>query len=180
MASTSSHVTAIHELFVAAEQQGILLWLGNGWAVDAMLGRVTREHEDIDVVYDIAEQDRVCDLLESLGYVVREWTDYGFVLDRGDVELDMDKCIRTEDGYTFEEYPPNCCPLEPNGLVGGLAVRCTTWDALYLEMLYNQRDIPAGKWRSKDFESLALIAAQIPAERQAELQVYDADNWGGG
>lgn len=179
MAPVSSHVTAIHELFAAAEAQGVLLWLGNGWAVDAMLGRVTREHDDIDVVYDVAEQDRVCSLLESLGYVVREWTDYGFILDRGDVELDMDKCIRTEDGYTFEEYPPNCCPLDPTGVVDGLAVRCTTWDALYLEMLCNRRDIPADEWRAKDFATFAVISAQIPVQRQAELRAYDAEKWGG-
>ncbi len=38
MASIQVHVSAIHELFNAADQVGILLWLGNGWAIDAMLG----------------------------------------------------------------------------------------------------------------------------------------------
>jgi 2''-aminoglycoside nucleotidyltransferase len=178
MASTSLHVSAIHELFRAAEQAGILLWLGNGWAVDAMLGWVTREHEDIDVVYDFAEEERVRLLLESLGYVVREWTDYGFILDRDGVELDMDKCVESDGGYTFEDYPPGCCPLEPNGLVEGLAVRCTAWEALYLEMLYNQRDIPAQEWRAKDIGSFQIIAAQFSEERRTELRAYDAETWG--
>lgn len=176
MASIRSHITAIHEIFAAADAAGILFWLGNGWAIDAMLGTVTREHEDIDVVYDVAEQDRVQALLESLDFTVREWTDWGFVLTRGEVELDMDKCTHTPDGYTFEGYPPGCCPLAYNGRVEGMPVRCTTWEALYLEMLHNQRDIPAEEWRVKDHKSFAMIAAQLSAETKAALCIDSADH----
>jgi 2''-aminoglycoside nucleotidyltransferase len=179
MASIRAHVAAIHEIFEAADRHGILFWLGNGWAVDAMLGHMTREHEDIDLVYDVAEQERVQALLESLSFVVSEWTDYGFILERGEVELDMDRCIRTDDGYTFEGYPLGCCPLEPNGLVEGLAVRCTTWDALYLEMLYNRQEIPAAAWREKDHESFRVIAAHLPASRKAELEVLATKTFAG-
>ena len=35
-----------------------------------MLGRVTREHEDVAVIYDVAEEKNVRSLLESLGHVV--------------------------------------------------------------------------------------------------------------
>ncbi len=90
----------------------------------------------------------------------------------------MDKCVRTENDYTFEDYPPGCCPLEPNGLVEGVAVRCTTWDALYLEMLYNQRDIAPEEWRIKDVKGFEIIAAQLSDERKSELRAYDAEKWG--
>lgn len=170
MASVQAHVEAIHELFQAAEIEGLPLWLGNGWAIDALLGTVRREHEDIDVVYPIECQEQVEHLLQRLGYEVRAWTDYGFIAQRSEVELDMDRCIRTAEGYTFVGYPDGCCPLVRNGTVAGMAVRCTTWDALYLEMLVNQHQIPASDWRPKDYQSLEIIAAHVSEERQSELQ----------
>lgn len=48
---TQRHLVVIRDLFTAAEQRSLPLWLENGWAIDARLRRVTRDHEDIDVVY---------------------------------------------------------------------------------------------------------------------------------
>jgi lincosamide nucleotidyltransferase A/C/D/E len=47
--------TGLTELFLVIEgleSEGIPYWLAGGWGVDALLGRRTRRHKDIDVVID--------------------------------------------------------------------------------------------------------------------------------
>ena len=34
------------------EQFGIRYWLDGGWGVDALVGRQTREHRDVDIDFD--------------------------------------------------------------------------------------------------------------------------------
>ncbi len=44
-------IEAIRKLFTVAEAWGLPLWLENGWAIDAWLGRITRPHEEIDIAF---------------------------------------------------------------------------------------------------------------------------------
>ncbi|MCM3390153.1 hypothetical protein M3649_18825 [Ureibacillus chungkukjangi] len=42
---------------------GIVFWLRGGWAIDFLLGKVTRRHEDIDLITCIQNRDRLEDEL---------------------------------------------------------------------------------------------------------------------
>ncbi|MBT3233135.1 MAG: hypothetical protein HN356_09995 [Calditrichaeota bacterium] len=44
-------IEVIKKLFTASELCDIPLWLGSGWAIDARLGEITREHGDIDIAF---------------------------------------------------------------------------------------------------------------------------------
>jgi lincosamide nucleotidyltransferase A/C/D/E len=50
------------------EADGIGVWLDGGWGVDALLGRQTREHDDLGLVVELFHTDRIIDLLRCLGY----------------------------------------------------------------------------------------------------------------
>jgi Aminoglycoside-2''-adenylyltransferase len=50
-------------------EQGIDYWLFGGWAVDFHVGRVTRDHGDVDVAVWQADLDRIRVLLEAQGRV---------------------------------------------------------------------------------------------------------------
>jgi lincosamide nucleotidyltransferase A/C/D/E len=50
--------------------QGLQVWLDGGWGVDALVGRQTRKHDDLDVAIVLAEADAVIALLVGLGYQV--------------------------------------------------------------------------------------------------------------
>lgn len=50
--------------------EGVVAWLDGGWAVDALVGRQTREHSDLDLVVDRDALGRVRAMLEADGYVV--------------------------------------------------------------------------------------------------------------
>jgi lincosamide nucleotidyltransferase A/C/D/E len=50
------------------EGEGIDVWLDGGWGVDALLGRETREHDDLDLVVELRHSEPVIELLQGLGY----------------------------------------------------------------------------------------------------------------
>ena len=54
----------------ALQSAGVSAWLLGGWGVDALLGRETRRHSDLDIAVDIADGgvDRAVRELQALGY----------------------------------------------------------------------------------------------------------------
>jgi lincosamide nucleotidyltransferase A/C/D/E len=53
-----------------AEKTGIPVWVAGGWAVEAVVGRQTREHDDLDLAVDAAYVDRLIELARGQGYEV--------------------------------------------------------------------------------------------------------------
>ena len=52
----------------------IRYWLDGGWGVDALVGKQTREHRDIDIDFDAQYTDQLIDTLVSHGYsVTTDW-----------------------------------------------------------------------------------------------------------
>jgi lincosamide nucleotidyltransferase A/C/D/E len=112
------------------EHNQIEVCIDGGWAVDALVGRLTRAHLDLDIAIQHKDAGRVRALLEERGYrdVARPDTrDCNFVL--GDEQGHLID-IHT---YTFDaegklvfgvDYPFDS--LKGSGKVDGLAVRCIT------------------------------------------------------
>ena len=59
-------VLAVSAALTAAR---IAHWAGGGWGVDALAGRPTRSHRDLDLAVDAEDLDRAVELLAGLGYV---------------------------------------------------------------------------------------------------------------
>lgn len=59
-------VTALLAEFAAA---GLRVWVAGGWAVDAVVGRQTRQHADLDLAVDAGQQAELLALLDRLGFV---------------------------------------------------------------------------------------------------------------
>jgi lincosamide nucleotidyltransferase A/C/D/E len=53
----------------ALEAAGVRCWLGGGWGVDALVGRVTRPHRDVDLAVAAEGLDRAVTALGALGYL---------------------------------------------------------------------------------------------------------------
>ncbi|HEY9263640.1 MAG TPA: amino acid transporter [Microbacterium sp.] len=58
------------DLFRAFAAEGLRVWLAGGWAVDAIVGRQTRAHGDMDVAVDIRDLPSFLELLGEQGFVV--------------------------------------------------------------------------------------------------------------
>ena len=114
------------------KQNHIDLYIDGGWGVDALLGKQTRDHEDLDIAVQHKDVLKIRLLLEAKGYrdVIRDDTrDCNFVL--GDDEghlIDFHS-------YTFDvngkiifgvEYPYDS--LNGTGSINGYPVKCITPD----------------------------------------------------
>jgi lincosamide nucleotidyltransferase A/C/D/E len=72
----TDETTALEVLRVldALEAAGCTVWLEGGWGVDALLGRQTRPHRDMDIDIDAEQEARVLVVLDSLGYRIEtDW-----------------------------------------------------------------------------------------------------------
>ena len=52
------------------EGLSVTYWLDGGWGVDALYGRQTREHRDIDINFDATKTEDVLTALHDFGYVL--------------------------------------------------------------------------------------------------------------
>ena len=128
---TSAEVVGIIKLL---EQNGIEVYVDGGWGVDALLGELTRAHEDLDIALPHRFVPLLRELLEARGYkeIPRPDTrDCNFVLgdDKGHL-VDVHS-------YTFDEngkhifgvaYQPR--HLTGTGAIDGYPVKCPPPDVM--------------------------------------------------
>ncbi len=115
------------------ESNGISVWLDGGWGVDALLGKQTRKHEDVDIVLQEKDVPKLRNLLEEKGYkdVPRDDTrPSNFVL--GDTSgnlIDVHAFHFNKNGNGIygekgEVYPKES--LKGKGNIEGRTVKCIT------------------------------------------------------
>lgn len=66
--ASTIQLAIIEELTSLLKQVGIAHWLFGGWAVDFLVGAVTRPHEDIDLIIWREDAPAVREILASQGY----------------------------------------------------------------------------------------------------------------
>ena len=114
-------------------------WLDGGWGIDALLGRQTRPHDDLDLIVQLDDLSRVEQALRELGYVFTGCERPGIVeylVDAEGHQVDVHPVRFTETGealYTMTNgedwiYPPGA--LTGIGDILGRAVPCQTPDVI--------------------------------------------------
>jgi lincosamide nucleotidyltransferase A/C/D/E len=115
----------------------IEVWIDGGWGVDALLGRRTRPHDDIDLVLRQSDIDRLTEVLGATGFrrVEEGARPFNFVMaDRRGREVDLHGVVfdasgnglygpQPEDG-SGRVYPAGA--FKGAGLINGESVRCLT------------------------------------------------------
>ena len=81
-------LAAIDELVTLAHELGVPVWLRGGWAIDFFLGRLTRDHADIDWFALAEDGQRLADSLIGRGFQDVTTTPPGQQIDlvRGNIE----------------------------------------------------------------------------------------------
>ena len=114
---------------------GIHIWIDGGWGVDALLGRQTRPHKDLDIALEDQHLVRFERFLASRGYrrTKREIErPFNFVVaDHGGREIDVHLISLDENGNGIYGPPENglmypADSLTGTGTISGCAVRCTS------------------------------------------------------
>lgn len=122
-------VVAILDQFADAD---IDVWVDGGWGVDALVGRQTRPHEDLDIVIGRPDLERAITMFEELGYwivldelpasiVIRHRNGLSIDIHPVDWDAEGNGVQRDKDGNTFSYSADD---LKVTGMIDGREVRC--------------------------------------------------------
>jgi Uncharacterised nucleotidyltransferase len=102
-ALTSRQLAALDDVARLFERVGIEYWLFGGWAVDFYAGRVTRDHDDIDLAIWHVDLPRISELLQSDGWrhAPEPDEDGGTGYERNGVRLELTYLVRDERGAVY-------------------------------------------------------------------------------
>ncbi|SDS25565.1 nucleotidyltransferase domain-containing protein [Microlunatus soli] len=114
------------------QQADTEVWVGGGWGIDALIGRQTRPHRDLDLMHRAGQEQTVVGTLAAVGFVqTLDWRPVRFVLTDGrDRELDLHPLRFAADGSAVQsspdperpfEYPASCFVT---GRIAGSPVGC--------------------------------------------------------
>ena len=128
---------------------GCRFWLEGGWGIDALAGRQTRPHRDVDLDVDAAHEQQVLDALHERGYVIEtDWRPNRVELGapgRGWVDLHPlvidgnGNARQAALGGGWHEFPRSFFTL---GRIGGISVPCVSIEAQRLfHTGYELRDV---------------------------------------
>lgn len=120
-------------LYERLEAHGLRVWIDGGWAVDALLGKQTRPHADLDIAIEQADVARLRSLLKSGGYTDIARADssaWNFVLgDKAGRRIDIHAIVFDAAGNGILGPPENgnmypAGSLDGSGVIAGRKVRC--------------------------------------------------------
>ncbi len=60
----------VNKIISLIESKQLPVWVDGGWGVDALLGRTTRDHQDLDIAIKLSDTHSISELLIELGYHV--------------------------------------------------------------------------------------------------------------
>jgi lincosamide nucleotidyltransferase A/C/D/E len=116
------------ELLDLLEQHGLDVYVDGGWAVDALLGKQTRSHNDLDIAIPHEQVPIVRNLMAARGFHERPQPDSwecNFVLaDAGDRRLDVHSYTLDATGRNVGGVPYVAEHLTGTGVIAERSVRC--------------------------------------------------------
>ncbi len=151
---------------------GIEIWIDGGWGVDALLGKQTRKHADLDIVLQETDCGSVVEFLRQRGFREiprKDSRPCNFVMgnDYGK-EIDIHVIILDDDGnglYGLPEavegtYPADA--LRGRGTIDGLPVRC-------LSPEFQIRSHSGYELNDKDVEDVTALADKFGLDLPQEF-----------
>ena len=169
-------VDEVVRLVDLADTAGIEMWIDGGWGVDALLEEQMREHDDLDVVIELANVERLEQSLGRAGYdhVAGDAPKSFILVDALGHQVDVHPVVfDTERGggvYMMEDggewvYPGD--GFSGRGRIGGREVRCLTPEVQVL--VHDGYEL-----EDKDYRELFLLherfGVALPAEYAARAR----------
>ena len=142
--------TNVIELYNDFSRSGMTIWIDGGWAVDAVVGRETRPHQDLDIAFENKHVSLLKRCLEQHGYVAvnREGrSERSFVyadaesrcIDVHVVVLDKRDGVH---GSSLDGIAYPAGSLTGEGVIAGTTVRCVKAELLLqFKTSYPPRDV---------------------------------------
>jgi len=166
-----NQLALIDEIGRLLGEAAIRFWLRGGWAVDFHLGRLTRQHADIDLVVWFRHRERIRRILTSQGFSeVPGYRPPQLVLENYGEETSFLFVTRCDGAIVVPGY--EAWPLRPGALRNqpttfrNVSARLVSVEELLEEKLRRQES-SGQPLRPKDYESLALLRALAASARGA-------------
>ena len=151
------------DFYRTLEARDVPVWIDGGWNVDALLGKQTRPHKDLDIAIQQKHVQELRDLLEEQGYKeikLEVSRPHNFVLGDGrGREIDVHVIVLDYQGNGIYGPPENCemytaASLTGVGTIGGCPVRCISpeW-AIKFHTGYELKD--------KDFHDVPALCGKF-------------------
>ncbi len=171
--------TDVLDILGALDAAGIAVSIEGGWGVDALLGRQTREHRDIDLAVARNDCDGAALALAALGYRHDESAYPGlpgrFVLnDHNGRQIDFHPLDFDADGNGWQQLHVGGWFLHPgiylwrDGMIDGTRVRCI---APELQLTFRL----GYEWGEHDKHDLRLLAAEFGIPLPPSLESSSRD-----
>lgn len=125
----SNHVVSLLESLA-----GHWVCVDGGWGVDALLGKQSRPHDDLDLIIKAKFANDVFDALTNRGFLRQTERD-GIVYSNGDLDVDLHVVQFDRDGFGHFDLPnQKTWPFPPQafqgrGTIANLEVQCLSLDA---------------------------------------------------
>ena len=164
------------ELLRTLDEASIDAWLDGGWGVDALLGKQTRRHRDVDVIVSVSNVPKLRDILGPWGFAVKEGAPpNSFVLSNGQGrEVDVHAVVFDNDGngvYTMQSGEDWVYPAEGfsgRGTVEGRGVACLSATTQVLCHAHGYTPV------DRDFRDMQLLEESFRVELPPQLRLSPA------
>jgi len=129
--------SAVRDVVDWLHQARIRVWLDGGWGVDALLGRETRAHHDIDIIVSVSDVPILLEVCCGKGFTLREGSpQHAFVLvNESGREIDVHTVDFSSDGSaahrmdTGETWIFSAESFTGSGVIEGVRVLCLSAEA---------------------------------------------------
>ena len=135
------------EILDRLDAAGVDWWINGGWGSDALLGRQTRPHDDLDFAVGLEDVVRLASVFPEFRRVQEEdWPSAYVLRDAQGRQLDFHPLELDESGDGWQpqrDGPPALWPREAlaaTGTIGGREVRCTSPEFQIESHLYEGYD----------------------------------------
>lgn len=122
------NIYKVTEIYLWIAKHNIDIWIDGGWCIDALIGRQTRDHSDLDIAVHRRDNDRLYELLKIKGYKEEkreDSTEYMYVMrDEENNFIDVHVFEYDINGKNIYgvEYPYGS--LTGNGIINNCEVKC--------------------------------------------------------
>lgn len=129
--------SVVREVLGWLHQARIRVWLDGGWGVDALLGRETRAHHDVDIIVSVSDAPKLLEVCCGKGFTFREGSPpHAFVLaNESGREIDVHTVAFSSDGSathrmdTGENWIFSAESFAGSGAIEGVRVSCLSAEA---------------------------------------------------
>lgn len=153
------------------DSNNIGVWIDGGWGVDALIGKQTRDHDDLDIVVQKKDLAKLRQMLFNKGFEnipqddTRDWNfvvgNNGLLIDIHVIEIDKNGDGVYGPRENNQQYPAPS--LISKGMIGEMKVKCISPE-------YQIQSHVGYELKDKDFHDVQLLCEKFNVELPEEYK----------